>query len=272
MKSFFSLQDLNTKAVSRSIAVEESTGALKIFSAERAVNICIYLNDYESDFNIEIITNKGTIVPKEYIYFGSKSISVNKRNNSCSFPLYLYRSSQNNDKNYFFIVVYWKTFSNTINFMVSSAIAAFSKFNIAHQSIYNCSFIFCNCISFNKVINEEILLQNYLNEVVCFALRENVESYIIFYENKMNNVDYFGLAYEFVSCLHNVSTFLKTVKSALKIKHVKQTLISRGNFAPTLHSSCGTLSKKGIFEDYCELFFSLSVARSNGQLNSRTNR
>jgi hypothetical protein len=146
MSLYIALQDLCFKKSSpRSVALEKSTGGIKVYS-EKSVNCCLQIGDYTTGFDVNFLSSHGDFVSEDCVQFGGNqkpNLNVVNNSNSCEFSFSLKCSSQK-EKCYYFMVVSWITASNRAKFLVSCALAAYSKNAIYDQSIDNCSYISTN--------------------------------------------------------------------------------------------------------------------------------
>jgi hypothetical protein len=287
--SFIALQDNCTKETSpRSVALEKCSGAIKMFS-EKYTNICLKLVDYKSDFDIQIINNFGVVVEDRFVSYGEKyrkRPALSQVNNTCEFSFRLKRSSQT-DKCFYYIVVIWKTSSESLKFLVSCAFISFTKNSIHNQSIDLCSYLSMNVFDLSLVVNSSNNKSTDLRDsllIISAMVRANPQqSFVVYQDHKltlknqlgavttaamdiehmMNNSDG-GNGFRVLTKSHNVNENYSCAFSL--IQQYEEDLNAKTAATFSIITTISDLEQVPP-KDEIRLKFSLTIARSVGQLN-----
>jgi hypothetical protein len=277
MSSFIALQDLSAKDTPRTVAFEKSTGGLKLFS-ERFINVFMHTADYQSSFNVRVITSHGFIVDDKHVLFGAGFMpKVDMKCNSASFNFRLNRSSQNCDKCYFFIVASWITCEGKASFLVSSALSAYTKNAVFGQpNDLCCSYVSTNCFdseALHWTEDNKLDFHAHLPEIVLFAKRETQQSYIVHQVCPLNLANHRDAVLCAVADITGFQYPQQTSeKSYTDIQFVSQSLEQDGRdksrqiLKTTLSNG---ESQTSLLESTKLLLFSSKVARSKGQLGKK---
>jgi hypothetical protein len=178
MSTYIALQDLEAEGSrTKSIVLEKSSGGIKL-SSSKFINCCVQIADYSKGFNVHVLNSNGDVVTENLLKFEKnhkpKVFAGNKRS---EFGIQI-RCSSHTEKCFYFIVVSWITESrNRVKFLVSCALAAYTKLNVFDQSLDSCSYVSTNCFDFDLKVdaNDQLDIASYADflaiQITCFDNR-----------------------------------------------------------------------------------------------------
>jgi hypothetical protein len=279
MSLYIALQDLGIKNSSpRSVALEKSTGGIKICS-EKSVNCCLQIGDYSTGFSVNFLNSHGDFVSDDCVQFGGNlKPKLNIVNHSCEFTFSLKCSSQK-EKCYYFMVVSWVTATNRAKFLVSCALAAYSKNTIYDQSIDICSYISTDYLELDlKTKNGQMDVLAYSSLLTVRTTCFPIQCYIVHQDTVLNRFNQrLGVSAALVDIDHMVTTSLnQLVETGGKggqysaVFSLVQSFRLNGNERNgnlfVLESIVSDLQTPFIIRDEIHMEFDSSISRSTGQL------
>jgi hypothetical protein len=281
MSAFIALQDLWGKKAPRAVAFEKSTGVLKIFN-ERFINVFIHVTDYKSKLSVQAISSRGAIIHDKFVKFGGNFVPVvDVKRNASSFSLCLNCSSEKHNS-FFYIVASWLTSQGKVRFVVSSALAVYSKNTIYDQSHDDhCSYVSLNHFDHDNIHqneNGQIELSLYLTQVLLFSKRDLQQSYLVHQAiplDLMNHRD--AVSSAVLDIIEREHLVVSDLKAYTVVQRVSQSItleysgssevLKTTNIRTILMATASDIPNSKIsLDEALELEFSLRGARSKGQL------
>jgi hypothetical protein len=165
----------------KSILMDTTNGAVKVFNDRTSINCTVQTKNFSTGFDVNIMTNTGVIVDKQYFNIKGNMGRLNATQSICHFKLKFGVSCQTMKCTYFTVFASWFNEESSVTFVLSVPLVVFSKYNISANQINSevCSFLslcsfqgrFSNCLSF--------LVDNF-DEIHRHVCRENMYSFLVY--------------------------------------------------------------------------------------------
>jgi hypothetical protein len=189
---YLALQDYLTRharSTDRSISLEKSTGAIKIFNYHGFIWTIVQLDEnYRDSFQINVITNTGEVVPRNQLIFDG-IMFPDPTSLRCEFGMKVDTTCQNQYCTCLYVVASWMTHNNNIKSIVGPPVVAYTKYNITKEQKRE---VFCSFVSTQSFesLPFDTLNPNIPHHIRLLSFTQSF-NYIIYHCNKPDSLKCF---------------------------------------------------------------------------------